>query len=255
MNELPHSADYRAFARAPDDPIAGALLVARLVDEDTDETWVREELARLAASAGAADATALVAALSEAGFGGASAYYAAANSSLEQVLRSRRGIPITLAVVVLGVAVHSGLAARGINFPGHFLVEVGGLLVDPFRMAPLGDRERAAWLERAGLSAADALVEATPRDIVLRMLNNLRMLAVQRGDPARALDISSYQLLVATDPLPLHIDRVDLWLAAGVADMARRELDLALGLAQDDALRAHLAERRLALAGQTSRLH
>jgi regulator of sirC expression with transglutaminase-like and TPR domain len=67
-------------------------------------------------------------------------YYNTANSYLPAVLSSRRGIPITLAIVYKYVASELGLSVHGINSPGHFLVAVelieGGnptlMFVDPF---------------------------------------------------------------------------------------------------------------------------
>src|SRR5262245_7672889 len=57
--------------------------------------------------------------------GNATDYYDPRNSFLADVLARRTGIPITLAVVFLEVARRVGLDARGVGFPGHFLVRVG----------------------------------------------------------------------------------------------------------------------------------
>ena len=73
----------------------------------------------------------------ELAFGGnVNDYYAADNSYLHCVLDSRRGIPITLALLYIEMAGHAGLKARGISFPGHFLVKLrlprGEVVIDPF---------------------------------------------------------------------------------------------------------------------------
>ncbi|MGE0483576.1 MAG: transglutaminase family protein [Gammaproteobacteria bacterium] len=256
MTELPLTEEFRAFSRTPHDAVSGGLLVARIIDPTTDVAWVRDELARHAAAVGTpASATALVGYLQGAGFSGAEAYYHVDNSSLARVLESRRGIPITLALVVLGIAERLGLAGRGINFPRHFLVEVEGQMVDPFAMRLLDAAELARSLAAQGHTPAAALAPASPVDIVLRMLNNLRLIAQHRGETARALDLSGYQLLLAADPLPLLIERVELWLAAGVPDMARHELDRAIALAPDAAVRERLAARRLELSAVPPRVH
>ena len=69
-------------------------------------------------------------------------FYAHENSYLSEVLRTRKGIPISLAVIWLELAQGLGLHAQGISFPGHFLVKValeGGLVVlDPLTGESLG---------------------------------------------------------------------------------------------------------------------
>lgn len=256
MTEAPLSEEFRAFARDSVSVIAGALLVARILRAETDERWCREELQRLADAAADVDTGGtLIAYLNEQGFGGAEAYYSSDNSSLEQVLRTRRGIPITLALVVIGVAEALGLRASGINFPQHFLVVVNGVYADPFRMTVIDPAEQRQWLEQQGLSHAQAFRVATPVDIVLRMLNNLRLLAGQRNDYAAALDYSSYQVLVAPDPFPFHVERVDLWIGAGVPHMARHELEQALRLAPDENTKAALIKRHLLIDDTPSKLH
>lgn len=73
----------------------------------------------------------------ELGFAGnVNDYYDAGNSYLHHVLASRRGIPISLALVYIELAGHAGLIARGVSFPGHFLVKLrlpnGEAVMDPF---------------------------------------------------------------------------------------------------------------------------
>ena len=79
--------------------------------------------------------------------GNAEDYYSPDNSYLHRVLETRRGIPITLSVVLLELARHIGLDADGVSFPGHFLVRVklgGGLVViDPFPSASAAMASRA----------------------------------------------------------------------------------------------------------------
>jgi regulator of sirC expression with transglutaminase-like and TPR domain len=62
-------------------------------------------------------------------------YYDPDNSYLNAVLRTR-GIPISLAVLWMELAQGLGLHARGVAFPGHFMVKVnlpkGQVVIDPF---------------------------------------------------------------------------------------------------------------------------
>ncbi|MDE2093328.1 MAG: transglutaminase family protein, partial [Burkholderiales bacterium] len=77
----------------------------------------------------------------ELGFAGnVNNYYDPHNSYLHRVLSTRRGIPITLAVLYIELATQIGLTARGVSFPGHFLVKLrmrsgrqqGEVVIDPF---------------------------------------------------------------------------------------------------------------------------
>lgn len=76
----------------------------------------------------------------ELGFrGNVNNYFDPDNSFISQVLKTRQGIPISLAVLWLEVALGVGLNAKGVNFPGHFLIKVqlnfpseGQVIIDPF---------------------------------------------------------------------------------------------------------------------------
>ena len=86
------------------------------------------------------------------GFGGnVNNFYDPDNSYLHVVLRTRRGIPISLAVLWLELAQGMGLSARGVNFPGHFMVKVnlprGQVVIDPFTGQSLSREELAERLE------------------------------------------------------------------------------------------------------------
>ncbi len=143
------------------------------------------------------------------GFGGnANDYYAPENSYLNDVLRTRRGIPISLAIVWLELAQTLGLQAQGISFPGHFLVKVslqGGLVVlDPLTGKSLGldnlserlspyrspaDRSVAADLDE-GETPLGLYLQACPeRDILARMLRNLKEIFRSQEDWPRMLQV------------------------------------------------------------------
>jgi regulator of sirC expression with transglutaminase-like and TPR domain len=121
------------------------------------------------------------------GFGGnLDDYYHADNSYLHRVIETRRGIPITLAVLFVELARHVGLDAEGVSFPGHFLVRVdlrdGIVVIDPFTGASLGRDE----LERRAVphgGGADRLLQpASPHQILARMLGNLRTIHAGAGE-------------------------------------------------------------------------
>eukprot|EP01036_Dinobryon_divergens_P058848 gene58848-78519_t len=86
------------------------------------------------------------------GFGGnVNNYYDPDNSYLNAVLRTRRGIPISLAVLWMELAQGLDLQARGIGFPGHFMLKVtlpkGQVVIDPFTGKSLSREELGERLE------------------------------------------------------------------------------------------------------------
>lgn len=110
-------------------------------------------------------------------------YYAPANSYLPEVLRTKRGLPITLTLLYRRVASACGLTVHGVNAPGHFLAEVQldagrSMYVDPFFGG--GILTAAEALERVeqatGRPAAhlhQPLARAAPAEWLARMLMNL----------------------------------------------------------------------------------
>jgi regulator of sirC expression with transglutaminase-like and TPR domain len=132
-------------------------------------------------------------------------YYDPDNSYLSVVLRTRRGIPISLAVLWLEIAQSIGLRAQGVGFPGHFLVKVrlpypheGQVVIDPFTGESLGKEDLSERLvplhAESGLlssgQVSDELLKhylraATPREIVARMLRNLEEVYTSHQDPER----------------------------------------------------------------------
>ena len=117
--------------------------------------------------------------------GNAHAYYDPDNSYLHRVVETRRGIPITLAVLFAELAGHVGLDVDGIAFPGHFLLAAnlheGTVVIDPFsgRSLDRDELERRAAPHGAG---ADRLLRpASDRQILIRMLSNLRAIHAAQG--------------------------------------------------------------------------
>jgi|LNFM01.1.fsa_nt_gb regulator of sirC expression with transglutaminase-like and TPR domain len=247
---------FEDYARHPRGVVEGALLVSRVVEPATDPDWCRAELALIAQRIGpAASADAVLDTLHALGFAGAEQYYAEENSALDTVLRKRCGIPISLAVVIIGVGEALGIETVGINFPGHFLVSIGGQLADPYALRPIDSAECRARVAASGLSTAQALKVATPPEIVLRMLNNLRGIAHGREDFERALELTDYQLALAPRMLELRIARADLWQAVGAPDRGRPDLETALLLNPSAHLAAQIRERLTQISGGRPTLH
>ncbi|MCE2459614.1 MAG: tetratricopeptide repeat protein [Pseudomonadales bacterium] len=245
--DLPLREALERFLDGGDDPVEGALIVAEIVDETADANWSRDEIGRLADAIGTQGEITprrVVRQFAQSGFRGARKnYYEVDNSVLHHVLRTRRGIPISLGVVLIGIARRLGLDALGVNFPRHFLVTIDDLLVDPFAVSPTTIDNCRQWLKENKVDETGAFNIADARDIAVRMLNNVRMLVQGQGDFSRALEISDYQLMIFPDSYGLYVERADAWLGLRAPEMVVRELEEAVRHAPDDAIADRLRDR------------
>ena len=174
-------------------------------------------------------------------------YYDPDNSYLNAVLRTRRGIPITLAVIWLELAQGLGLHARGVAFPGHFMVKVtlpkGQVIIDPFTGQSLSREELSERLEpyrqRSGLvddfevPMGLYLQSATPREIIARMLRNLKEIYKGQSDAARLIAVLDRLLVLQPQAWSEYRDRGLAWAEQGEAARALGDLQVYLEHAED----------------------
>jgi regulator of sirC expression with transglutaminase-like and TPR domain len=140
----------------------------------------------------------------ELGFAGnVNDYYDPRNSYLQRVLSTRRGIPITLALVYIEIAQQIGLDACPVSFPGHFLIKLkmpqGEVIIDPFNGHSLSrealDERLAPYRRRQGLVGDFEaplglfLQAANGRDVLARMLRNLKEIHRSAEDWPRLLAV------------------------------------------------------------------
>ena len=128
--------------------------------------------------------------------GNRKAYYDPRNSFLNDVLDRGLGVPLTLGIVLLETGWRLGLPLEGVNFPGHFLVRYRGdelaLLLDPFDGGKVRFEDQAQELldqvYGGVVRQQDAFLRtASKREMILRMLTNLKGLYAKSGDHARGL--------------------------------------------------------------------
>ena len=177
------------------------------------------------------------------GFGGnVNNYYDPDNSHLNVVLRTRRGIPITLAVLWLELAQGLGLNAHGVGFPGHFMVKVGlpkgQVVIDPFTGQSLSREDLSERLEpfkrRKGLVddfdvPVGLYLQATSsRDILARILRNLKEIHRTQEDWLRLIAVMDRLLVLLPDAWDEYRDRGLAWAEMGDARLAVADLDLYL---------------------------
>jgi len=138
-------------------------------------------------------------------------YYDPRNSYLNEVLERRTGIPLTLSIVYLEVGKRLGLNLKGVSFPGHFLVKLsvkrGQLVLDPFiggeAQSESDLRQRLAQVlppSEAEKVAIDRFLEsATSRQVIARMLRNLKNIYMQGKHLEQALAVMQRMLLVVPE--------------------------------------------------------
>lgn len=130
-----------------------------------------------------------------------------ANSQLDRVLDRRIGLPISLAIVELETAARVGLPLVGVGLPGHFIVGgPDGALYDPADGGrPLTPDDCQALIRRSvgdGILLNAGMLRPTgPRQILARVLRNLRAAHLARRDWPAAVDaIELLLVLEPTDP-------------------------------------------------------
>lgn len=182
-------------------------------------------------------------------------YYDPKNSLLPDVLRTKLGIPITLALVFVEIARRCGVAARGVGFPGHYLVRIdaGGerVVLDPFFGGRVLDHKALEKLLRRATGPNEPLKEehlvaASPKTTLVRMLINLKWIYTTRGDLARAHLALDRILTLQPDSVAALRERGMLAARLGAVEAARADLKRLLDshpdLSDAGTLRAKLAE-------------
>jgi len=138
-------------------------------------------------------------------------YYDPRNSCLNEVLDRKLGIPITLSIVYMEVGRRIGLNLQGLSFPGHFLVKTetdeGDIVLDPFLggavlseedlLQRLRDRFGEENIPSAPL--APLLQTAGKKEILLRVLRNLKAIYINNQNYQKALTTLDRILLIAPD--------------------------------------------------------
>ena len=191
-------------------------------------------------------------------------YYDPDNSYVNAILRTRRGIPISLAVLWIELAQGLGLAARGVGFPGHFMVKVnlpkGQVVIDPFNGQSLSREELSERLEpyRRRSDLVDEfevplglyLQVTPPRDIIARMLHNLKEIHRTQEDWSRMVSVQDRLVVLLPQAWAEYRDRGLAHAELGNSAAAMRDLETYLVNAEEgldiDAIADRVAELRRA---------
>ncbi|MES2821217.1 MAG: transglutaminase family protein [Pseudomonadota bacterium] len=168
---------------------------------------------------------------------------------LHRVLQSKRGQPLSLALIALELARRLQIPLLGVNFPGHFLLRAPGAdhLLDPCSGRRLYTRDCRELLQRqlgaqAELNAAH-LHSCDARSLLQRLSRNLRHLYQQEGDYLCAL-IDAERVLQLGPPTAVdHLARAELYQQLACPQAERYDLQHALLLTDDLSLRLQLQQR------------
>ena len=180
----------------------------------------------------------------DAGFAGSAADYDDVRSSLlHEVVRRRRGLPITLSVLWVEVARRLDVSAELVALPGHVVVAIGAdrpVHVDPFAGGRLLGSDDLAGIVRAATGGPlhrEHLEPAAPQEILLRLLTNVRVLAARQD---RALEWArtrlwavELSLLLPRHPLSLRRERGELLVRLGDHLGGAAQLEAYAGIVED----------------------
>lgn len=163
-------------------------------------------------------------------------YYDPENSYIHSVLNTRRGMPISLSILLIELGNQLHLNIRGISFPNHFLVRIslpqGEVVMDPLTGSSLSKTELQAMLDpyldaqgyrgELSLPLSTFLRTSSPREILSRYLRNLKAVYSQEDRWERLLGIQERLVIL----LPESIEEIrDRGLALAQLDYARPAIE------------------------------
>ena len=198
-------------------------------------------------------------------------YYNIKNSFLSDLLVRRKGIPVTLSLVYMGLCRVAGLRSVGINFPGHFLVEVIPTKKQLQKSSEeLSLEEAGDWTERCFVDCydgakivstkdcekrlnewtrgmipfgPDVLKLSHPVDILSRMLRNLKAILVEKEDLTRLYWVLTAIIeLCPQDSLDAYRERGMLMGRIGRYKAAAKDLQTYLDRSQDRVRAGHVVQ-------------
>jgi regulator of sirC expression with transglutaminase-like and TPR domain len=218
-----------------------ALVLAALDRPEASVADYRDHLAALAAATRSAATVANRAdALAQAIFathgyeGDTETYDDPENANLMSVIDRRKGLPVAIGILCIHAARAQGWAITGINFPSHFLLRLGneidGVIIDPFHgVAMMDDDDLAQRLtEMHGPNATLKRAFLRPvgnRNILLRLLNNIKLRALRGQDLERALAVVERMSLLAPGEDGLRMERALIQAESGQVKAAIKALE------------------------------
>ncbi|VAW59913.1 Protein sirB1 [hydrothermal vent metagenome] len=142
--------------------------------------------------------------------GNSDSYYDPRNSFLNDVIERKLGIPISLSILYIELGHALGLPLCGVQFPGHFLVKLeisdGAIVIDPYfggislNEEDIEERLQEYYGPQTSKSHSHGvLASSSNKDIILRVLRNLRNLYMQDGKWEKSLPIANVMTNIDND--------------------------------------------------------
>lgn len=202
----------------------------------------------------------------ELGFTGAGDdYQSAHNSYLHRVIERRRGIPITLSILYMELGRAAGLKLEGVSFPGHFLVRLplnsGTVFIDVYgggatlSTEDLRQRLRATLPGESDAPLAPYLRAAREREILARMLRNLKAIHWQAQQWVAALEVVNRLVDLLPEAAQERLDRAQLYERLECPRAAAADMVAYLSLSASPPDAAEVNRRLASLKQAASRLH
>jgi len=196
--------------------------------------------------------------------GNRSEYFDPKNSFLNEVMERKRGIPITLSVLYMEVAQRIGLPLLGVGFPGHFLVKYiddeQEIVIDPFNGGEVLSTDSLETLLRQLFGGnivlhADLLEPVTKKQVIRRMLYNLKAIYLRRNDFLKALSIIERLLILEPGSADDLRDRGAVFLKLECFSQALADFETYLRMAPDAEDAVAIKEQVVNLAKQVTQIH
>ncbi|MBL4802658.1 MAG: transglutaminase family protein [Emcibacter sp.] len=162
------------------------------------------------------------------------------NANLMSVIDTRKGLPVTLSILYMHTARAQGWHVEGLAFPQHFLIRLSGaeaadgqVIIDPFNDGAILDARDLRKMIRE-LSHADAELKPdyyeaiTDRDILVRLLNNIKIRCLKVSDLGQAINILSRLVMIDPEMIQHHYELGMLLAHVGKAELARESLNYCL---------------------------
>lgn len=195
-------------------------------------------------------------------------FYAPENSYLHQIIENRRGIPISLAILMMELGQQIGLNIRGVSFPNHFMMRIslqqGEIIMDPLKGESLSKNQLQEMLDpyldakgyrgELSLPLNIFLRVSSSREILSRFMRNLKMIYSEDERWERLLGIQERLVILLPDSAEEVRDRGLIfaqleYVRPAIADL-QRYLSEMPGAEDTTDIREHIAT----LEGQT-KLH
>ena len=194
--------------------------------------------------------------------GNAEHYYDPRNSFLNEVIDRRKGIPITLSIIYIEIARLMGMNVEGVSFPGHFLVKHPGapdIIVDAYNGEILSQAQCEDKLKLIfGMQVVwdpSYMLSSSRREILVRLLTNLKHIHLQGEDHSQALSCSERILLLEPDSASELRDRGLIYEQMGCCQAALTDLQQFVYYCPEHESVAEISDRIVGLKRQVSLLH